>query len=72
MRLLQLKDSGELSLAKFVGNIPSYAILSHTWGMDNEEVNIKDLEYGLGKSKPGYAKIQFCGNQAARDGLRYF
>src|SRR5881275_701533 len=27
---------------------------------------------GTGKSKAGYNKIRFCGEQARRDGLRYF
>ncbi|KAF1951903.1 HET-domain-containing protein [Byssothecium circinans] len=29
-------------------------------------------EHGTGKNKTGYNKIQFCGQQAERDGLRYF
>ncbi|PVH97808.1 HET-domain-containing protein, partial [Periconia macrospinosa] len=71
MRLLRFED-GEFSPVEFVGrNIPPYAILSHTWGEDYEEVTFKDLEDGVGKSKAGYSKIQFCGKQAARDGLRY-
>jgi len=28
-----------------------YAILSHTWGTDNEEVTFKDILKGKGKSK---------------------
>jgi hypothetical protein len=62
MRLLQLKDNGEFSLANNVhNNIPSYAILSHTWGRDDEEVNFEDLEKGSGRTKTGYQKLQFCG-----------
>ena len=40
MRLLERNSAGELSLTKdFVGdNIPEYAILSHTWGVDTEEL----------------------------------
>ena len=73
MRLLKLKDDGELSLAEFVGDkIPPYAILSHTWGDDHEEVTFKDLVDGSGKSKTGYTKIRFCATQAAKDGLQYF
>jgi len=72
MRLLELKAHGEFSLTEFVGDsIPPYAILSHTWGADGEEVTFKDLADRTGKSKAGYAKIQFCGEQAARDGLQY-
>jgi hypothetical protein len=72
MRLLELKDNGEFSLTKdIVNNKQPYAILSHTWGDDDEEANFEDLTKGSGKTKAGYRKIQFCGEQAARDGLRY-
>ena len=73
MRLLELKGHGKFSLTEFLGdNIPPYAILSHTWGADGEEVTFKDLVDRTGKSKAGYTKIQFCGKQAACDGLQYF
>jgi hypothetical protein len=73
MRLLEAKNHDEFSLTEFVGdNIPGYAILSHTWGDDSEEVTFKDLAEGAGKSKAGYSKIRFCGEQAASDGLQYF
>lgn len=72
MRLLRLGDDGEFSLVEFFGkNVPHYAILSHTWGDDNEEVTFRDLVNGVGKSKVGYSKIRFCGQQAAKDHLRY-
>lgn len=72
MHLLKLRDDGELSLAEFVGdNIPRYAILSHSWGADHEEVTFKDLAESAGKTKAGYRKIRFCGTQAAIDGLQY-
>ena len=73
MRLLERKSNGEFSLTKdFIGNIPAYAILSHTWGNDDQEVTFKDMNEGSGKSKAGYQKIRFCGEQAAHDGFRYF
>src|SRR6266498_1677399 len=73
MRLVELKNNGEFSLTKdLVHKIPPYAILSHTWGADNEEVTNEDLAEGTGKDKIGYRKIQFCGEQAARDRLQYF
>ncbi|KAF8866786.1 WD40 repeat-like protein [Acephala macrosclerotiorum] len=85
MRLLKLEENGEISLTKDI-TYPTtpYAILSHTWGEDDEEVNFEDLEDGSGyymtffrrkkkgKTKIGYKKLQFCGEQAARDGLQYF
>ena len=73
MRLLQLKTNGEFSLTKdLINNIPPYAILSHTWGNDDEEVTFKDLAESSRNTKAGYRKIQFCAEQAARDGLQYF
>jgi hypothetical protein len=73
MRLLKRNDDGEFSLTKnFSNHIPKYAILSHTWGADTEEVNFRDLIDGTGESKDGYRKIRFCGEQASRDGLQYF
>jgi len=73
MRLLQYSESGELSIYSFNdGTIPPYAILSHTWGADGDEVTFADLETGDSKTKPGYEKIVFCGKQARDDGLQYF
>jgi hypothetical protein len=74
MRLLERNSAGQLSLTKiFVGdNIPKYAILSHTWGADTEEVTFRDMIDGTGKSKAGYEKIRFCAQQASDDGLQYF
>jgi hypothetical protein len=72
MRLLECNNDREFSLTKDFGDdIPRYAILSHTWGADTEEVSFRDLMDGTGKSKAGYDKIRFCGEQARRDGLRY-
>ncbi|PQE33503.1 hypothetical protein CJF32_00003387 [Rutstroemia sp. NJR-2017a WRK4] len=71
MRLLEIKSPGEFSLIQVAAhNTPPYAILSHTW--TDQEVTYQDLISGAGKSKSGYEKIEFCGEQAARDGLRYF
>jgi heterokaryon incompatibility protein (HET) len=74
MRLLKRKNTGEFSLTNLLvsGDIPRYAILSHTWGADTEEVSFKDMIDGTGKRKTGYDKIRFCGEQAGRDGLQYF
>jgi hypothetical protein len=73
MRLLNFDSCGELSLTKDLSeDVPKYAILSHTWEADDDEVNFNNLKDGSAKSKAGYAKIQFCGEQARRDGLQYF
>ncbi|KAI3322928.1 hypothetical protein HD806DRAFT_544998 [Xylariaceae sp. AK1471] len=72
MRLLTRSDSGLFELANYPAGsiIPRYAILSHTWGL--EEVTYEDLKHGTALQKSGYHKIRFCGEQAERDGLRYF
>ncbi|KAF2175507.1 HET-domain-containing protein [Zopfia rhizophila CBS 207.26] len=73
MRLLRLEGGGEFSLVEYVGrNIPQYAILSHTWGADHEEVTFRDLTKGIGKSKAGYRKLTFCTKRAAHNGLQFF
>jgi Heterokaryon incompatibility protein (HET) len=74
MRLLQLSSHAELSLTKDFGDdAPRYAILSHTWNEDNdEEVTFNDIVNRSGTNKAGYAKIQFCSEQATKDGLEYF
>ena len=75
MHLLQLSQHSELNLTKdLVSNVPPYAILSRTWGDDDDEVNFDDLTNGLGKgkSKNVYTKLQFCGNQARKDKIEYF
>ncbi|KAI4599617.1 hypothetical protein KJ359_001714 [Pestalotiopsis sp. 9143b] len=72
MRLLQLRN-GELHLTRdLIRDIPPYAILSHTWGADGEEVTFQDVSQHSGHGKPGYKKILFCGHQAKRDGLDHF
>jgi len=75
MRLLQPSETCQFSLTKdLVGDdpIPPYAILSHTWGSDDEEVTFEDITKGIADGKTGYEKIRFCGEQARRDGLQYF
>lgn len=74
MRLLERQIDGSFGLTKPLldDQIPPYAILSHTWGADSEEVTFEDLVEGSGRDKPGYGKINFCGEQAARDSLTHF
>jgi hypothetical protein len=73
MRLLTIEQDGGFSLTEFIGDdFPRYAILSHTWGEDHEEVTFKDIMENTGNVKPGYNKIRFCGERAASDDLRYF
>jgi hypothetical protein len=42
---MRLLNTQTLKLTEFSGSdIPEYAILSHTWGADGEEVSFKDIE----------------------------
>ncbi|KAF4827059.1 Vegetative incompatibility protein HET-E-1 [Colletotrichum tropicale] len=64
MRLLQTTT---LDLNEFIGDVPPYAILSHTW--ENDEVSLQDLSTTAGRSKKGFKKIEACCAQARRDGF---
>jgi hypothetical protein len=79
MRLLRTASDGRLRWTEdLIGDkIPPYAILSHTW-QEGQELTFNDLK-NLGEAqvvnaerKSGYQKIQFCAQQAKRDGLDYF
>lgn len=73
MRLLKADGNGGYSLTEFFDDdIPPYAILSHTWGSDDDELTFKDMKKGRKKDRPGYAKIIFCAKRAAVHGLEYF
>lgn len=74
IRLLQYENGG-FSLTEFANHeIPEYAILSHTWGPDSEEVRFKDFmeKKDIVTEKGGYRKLRFCAEQAASHGLEYF
>ncbi|KAF1817334.1 hypothetical protein P152DRAFT_445438 [Eremomyces bilateralis CBS 781.70] len=65
---------GHLSLTEDLATddvLKKYAILSHTW-KHGEEVTLEEFINGTGKNKAGYKKIEFCGEQAAPDGLEHF
>jgi hypothetical protein len=75
MWLLSRSDHGGYWLTEFFDedDVPLYAILSHRCLQpDTAEPTFQDLRRGLGQEKPGHKKIEFCGEQAERDGLGYF
>lgn len=74
MRLLKLQNDGHFRLTDDLldNELPPYAILSHTWGQDCEEVTFEDLMKNSGPGKAGHDKIKFCAKQADKDGLRFF
>jgi Heterokaryon incompatibility protein (HET) len=76
LRLLQRNPDGSIAFREKTNSsdVPTYAILSHTWG--EEEVTFQDMEANADVSKTirkaGWEKIRFCAKQAATDGLQYF
>jgi hypothetical protein len=75
MRFLKYGEDGEFTVTADLDSkdtTPQYAILSHRWGADADEVTFEDLSNNTGKGKSGYKKLQFCGEQAASDGLQHF
>jgi len=56
----------------FPGNIPRYAILSHTWG--KEEVTFHEMRFSARADviqKSGFKKIAQCCEQSLRIGIEY-
>jgi hypothetical protein len=72
MPLLRAKSDDDFELVTYITDgLPPYAIPSHTW-TEGKEVTYDELLVDAGKGKAGYAKIRFCGERAAEDGLQYF
>ncbi|KAK5702381.1 hypothetical protein LTR17_022378 [Elasticomyces elasticus] len=78
MRLLKRDTTGGVTFTKDLpeSELPQfeYAMLSHTWGPDEEEVSYEDVRNGKEASKPGSGakKIRFCIQQTTQDRLDYF
>ncbi|KXX82120.1 Vegetative incompatibility protein HET-E-1 [Madurella mycetomatis] len=70
MRLIDVKT---FKLKGFLDHeTPPYAILSHTWGDDCEELAFRDVEKGkIDKPGVGSVKLRGCCRQAEKDGLEY-
>jgi hypothetical protein len=74
MRLLSLQR-GQLRLTEYTNrDCPPYAVISHRWLEDAEEVTFKEVINGQGiaESKAGYRKIEFCRRRATQDGIEHF
>ncbi len=69
---MRLLNTNTLRMEEFHGEIPPYAILSHTWGPDTEELTFRNVEEGeIDKPGVGSIKLRGCCQQAQRDGLPY-
>ena len=70
---MRLIKTDSLELVEFVGRVPPYVILSHTWGHD--ELTCQDLltasSRAIAKKKVGFAKIAGCCARAVEDGYEY-
>ncbi|KAL0932355.1 het domain-containing protein [Colletotrichum truncatum] len=69
--MMRLIHTPTMQLKEFIGHIPQYAILSHTWG--SNEVTLQELQRGSFslQSRPAFRKIEATCMQAMRDGLQY-
>ena len=72
MRLLRMNEDGNVGLEDHAEKTEPYAILSHRWGEDHEEVSFKDVMEHTYRHKRGYAKIRGCGKQAKSDNHQLF
>jgi hypothetical protein len=74
MRLWRIRGEDSVEFDDYFTRkpVPRYAILSHIWGADDEELTFEDIENDTGKSKVGHAKIRFCMRQRKQDGLEHF
>ncbi|KAM0482197.1 hypothetical protein ACHAP7_004425 [Fusarium lateritium] len=73
MRLINAQTfitTRRISFAEFHGDIPHYAILSHTWD-GNQEVIFQECNLESSKSKTGYEKIRKTCELALIDGIDY-
>ena len=70
MRLLRCDDLG---FEEADGqNIPLYAILSHTWYLDHQEITYQVMCNRPDKQKLGYLKNSGYGRIAKANGYNYF
>lgn len=78
MRLLEIDNNGRFRLKSFHKDAtPPYAILSHTWEREDDEVSYRDIvddaDHRItGYKEVGYRKLEFCGRQTKEDGLHWF
>ncbi|KAJ8119582.1 hypothetical protein ONZ43_g3497 [Nemania bipapillata] len=64
-----LINARSLQLKEFIGEKPSYAILSHTWG--EEEVTFQEMADIEGLSKKRKRKLELTCRQAIKDGIKW-
>ncbi len=65
----QLIEEDVFDLQEFEGNIPKYAILTHTWG--EEEISFRDVADGENRAGSGFDKIKEACRLTWKDNLEY-
>ncbi|KAM0820109.1 hypothetical protein AB5N19_05928 [Seiridium cardinale] len=68
---MKLIDAHKLEIKEFTGHPPPYAVLSHRWGRDDEEVAYHEFHRPGVTTRPGYKKVKNCCSQAIADVLHY-
>ncbi|RYP43033.1 hypothetical protein DL768_010118 [Monosporascus sp. mg162] len=73
---MRLLNSCTWEMKEFISDthIPPYAILSHTWGITEDECSFQEWQHlpaSAVKQKEGFQKIEYCCRQAAKDGLEW-
>ncbi|KAI0412894.1 hypothetical protein F5X98DRAFT_353603 [Xylaria grammica] len=70
---MRLINATTLRLEEFLDyEAPCYAILSHTWGEDREELSFRDMQEGIiDRYSLGSIKLHGTCRQAEKDGLGY-
>ncbi|KAK3361098.1 heterokaryon incompatibility protein-domain-containing protein [Lasiosphaeria ovina] len=68
---MRLLETGTLELKAFLGDVPPYAILSHTW--EDEEVTLQDMmgPRGHASKLKGFAKLVNSAKLAQQQGYGY-
>lgn len=73
IRLIHIETQDSFSLTNHLfEQAPPYAILSHTWGVDDEEVIFEDMQDDAWKQKAAHVKLRFCADRVQKDGLDHF
>ncbi|PWY82595.1 CMGC protein kinase [Aspergillus eucalypticola CBS 122712] len=68
---MRLINVDKLHLEEFHGSKPCYAILSHTWGADHEELSFRDITENSTKRESLPFKVAKCCEQAKMDSIQY-
>src|SRR5438045_93423 len=66
---MRLINSTTHELEEFSGDIPEYAILSHTW--EKKELSFQDIQGRNAKQMVEFAKVEACCSLAKLDGFDY-